>query len=888
MEEPHPDSSTINTFHPLMKKWWNKKFGGFTPPQRFSILNIHSRINTLVSSPTGSGKTLSAFAAILNELIGHAHNDSLEDKTYAIYISPLKALGNDIEKNLNGPLTELNDLYEGDDLGIRVGVRTGDTTKKEKREMRDNPPHIMITTPESLGILLTSPKMKTHFQDIEWVIIDEIHSIAEGKRGVHLSLTLEWLRDKTSFCRIGLSATVSPLEEVAKYLVGYKDPVDKEPRDCKIVDVSQTKKLDLEVVTPVENIIDTDYDEANRATYDLLDEYIQDHRTTIIFTNTRSGTERVVHRLKKRFPDNYVRVLEDEEAEDLAEDVFHKAAIGTHHGSLSQEHRIAIENMLKDGDLKAVVSSTSLELGIDIGYVDLVLLLGSPKSVARALQRIGRAGHHIHEESKGRIIVRDRDDLVECCVLLKSAIEGSIDRILIPTNAYDVLSQQIYGYAIDGRTHVDHVYDMYRKSYCYVDLKRSDYDEVIKYLSGEYSSLEERHVYSKIWVDEETGEMGKSGRLARVIYMTNIGTIPDETNIRVKLGDQVIGSISEPFLEKLKKGDIFVLGGDTYEFRYSQGATAFVNTTSSKSPTVPSWFSEQLPLSFDLAMSIQKFRRYMEEYFKADVGRERIYEYIDEYLYVDENSKRSIYEYFKEQHLFTTIPHDQKIVVEHYTDEDKKYVIFHTLYGRRTVDVLSRAAAYVASQHLNDDIEININDNGFYLGIPKNSSLNGEKILKSLDPNTLYDVMKDVLAKTEVLKRRFRHCAARSLMILRNYKGNTKSVSRQQLSSRLLISAVRRISDDFIILREARREVLEDLMDITHAKEVLEDVQTENVEIVQTYTDIPSPFAFNLITAGYADVMKMQDKQEFLQRMHEYVLAKIGIDNDGVEPPKKS
>ena len=882
--QPYEASDIYDAFHPLLEEWWKDKFDNFTPPQRYSVLNIHSRVNTLVSSPTGSGKTLSAFASILNELIDHADSGTLEDKTYATYISPLKALGNDIEKNLRQPLEELNKRYQeehGEDLGIRIGVRTGDTTDKEKREMRENPPHILITTPESMGIVLTSPKMKQQMTEVEWVIVDEIHSVAEGKRGVHLSLTLEWLNSKTHFCRIGLSATVAPLEEVAKYLVGYEDPDSKRARSCRIVDISGAKDLDLEVVTPVNNIIESSYEESSTATYRKLNEYIQDHETTLIFTNTRSATEKVVHKLKKRFPENYVRLLDEDEEDDQDGAADPGAAIGAHHGSLSQQHRLEIENRLKRGELKAAVSSTSLELGIDIGYVDLVVLLGSPKSVARGLQRIGRAGHRLGETSKGRIIVQDRDDLLECSLLLKGGIEGKIDRISIPTNAFDVLAQQIFGYCVDSRTHVDDVYDMYRKSYCYVDLKRSDYDEVIKYLSGEYTSLEERNVYRKVWVDDETGEMGKSGKLARVIYMTNIGTIPDETNMRVKLGDEVIGSISEQFLENLQKGDIFVLGGETYEFRYAQGATAFVNATGKQNPTVPSWFSQQLPLSFDLAMDISQFRRYVNEHFEAGVSEERVRNYIDDYLYVDENSLNSVFEYMKQQYKFSEIPHDERVVVEHYTDkgEGKKYVIFHTLFGRRTNDVLSRAVAYQARDRISRDIEINISDNGFYLAIPMDKSLNGTALLQSLDPDTLYDVMRDVLAKTEVLKRRFRHCAARSLMILRNYKGNQKTVSRQQLNSRLLIAAVRRISDDFIILEEARREVLEDLMDIQHAKQILEGIQDDDIRISETYGEIPSPFAFNLVTLGYSDVMKMEDKQEFLQRMHNKVKAKIAIDD---------
>ena len=875
-EKKYSDDEIYNTFHKYVKKWWKEKFDNFTPPQEYGVYNIHTRKNTLISSPTGSGKTLTAFISIINELVDLAAKDKLEDRLYCIYMSPLKALGNDIEKNLREPLEEINELYKedtGEDLGIRIGVRTGDTTQKEKREMRNNPPHIYITTPESFAITLTTKKFINNLKNVEWVIIDEIHALADNKRGVHMSLSLERLQQHTDYCRIGLSATVSPLKEVAKFLVGYKDHEENIPRHCHIVDVSHVKELDMKVISPVEDLIQTDHKTVYNKMYDIIDDMIQENRTTLIFTNTRSATERIVHNLKNKFPDNYARIEENDDEEDEIENL-----IGAHHGSLSQEHRLDVEKKLKRGDLKVVVSSTSLELGIDIGSIDLVIQLGSPKSVARALQRIGRSGHKLEQKSVGRIIVSDRDDLLECAVLMKAGVEDKIDKIQIPTNVYDVLAQQIFGIALEEKKEVEHVYDVVKSSYNYKDMKRKDFDDVLDYLKGEYASLEERNVYAKIWVDEETGMMGKRGRLARVIYMTNVGTIPDSGGVKVKLDGEYIGSFSEQFLEMLKKGDIFVLGGDTYEFRYAQGMTAFVRSASGRKPTVPSWFSEMLPLSFDLAMDIQKFRRYMEQQLEMSEDKEEVMKYIDDYLYIDENGANSIYEFFKQQYLFSEIPHDKKIVVEKYTKDDENYIIFHTLYGRRVNDVLSRAVAFVVSKIYGLDLEININDNGFYLMTKQSKNIQVDRVLKTLAEEDLYDVMQKALEKTEVLKRRFRHCAARSLMILRNYKGNTKSVSRQQLSSRLLISAVRDIDEDFIILREARREVLEDLMDINHAEEILQGIDDGEIQISQYSTRIPSPFSFNLVSMGYTDVMKMDDKKEFLQRMHNYVLAKIGQD----------
>lgn len=872
-KKPYTDKQIKKSFHPYVKQWWNKKFKTFTPPQKYSIFNIHSRINTLISSPTGSGKTLSAFTSVINELVTLAAQGRLEDRVYAVYISPLKALGNDIEKNLKEPLKEINKIHKeetGEDLGIRIGVRSGDTTQKEKRDMRNNPPHIYITTPESFAITITTKKFIQHFTNLDWIIIDEIHALADNKRGVHLSLSLERMQEHTNFCRVGLSATVSPLKEVAKFLVGYEDYQNKVCRPCEIVDVSHAKKLDMQLISPVEDMIRTDHKVTFNKMYDILDNYIQNSTTTLIFTNTRSGTERVVHHLKQKYPNNYVRIEEDAEGSE-------ESLIGAHHGSLSQEHRKKVEDKLKKGELKAVVSSTSLELGIDIGYIDMVVLLGSPKSVARALQRIGRSGHKLNETSIGKIIVTDRDDLVECSVLLKSSLEQKIDRIQIPTNVFDVLSQQIYGQVIEGHKKIETVYATAKRSYCYVDMSRKDFDQTLKYLRGEYDKLEERYVYAKIWVDEEKGMMGKRGRLARMIYMTNVGTIPDASSVKVKLDGDYIGSVSEAFLEKLKKGDVFVLGGNTYQFRYSQGMTMFVKDSGNRAPTVPSWFSEQLPLSYDLAMEIQKLRRYIEQHFDMESDEEDIKKYLKDYLHIDGFALTSLYKYFKEQYLFSEIPHDKKIVVEKLTHENKYYTIFHSLFGRRVNDVLSRAVGFVASKIYKVDIEINISDNGFYLMTKQKKNINVKRIFETLIAEDLERVMKNALKKTEVLKRRFRHCAARSLMILRNYKGRNKSVSRQQLSSRLLISMVRRLDDDFIILREARREVLEDLMDIKNAKNVLEGISDESIRVVDYASSIPSPFSFNLISMGYTDIMKMDDKQEFLKRMHSYVLADIGL-----------
>ena len=859
-EKPNEEKELFEILHPIVKSWFNNKFNKFSLPQLYGVMEVHSRNNVLISAPTGATKTLTGFMAIINELIDSSIKGIIEDKVYCVYISPLKALNSDIAVNLLQPLEEMEKLYDKmyidkvakKNLGIRVAVRTGDTTQKEKSAMLKNAPHILITTPESLAILLNSPKFKDYLNDVQWCITDEIHALADNKRGVHLSISLERLQKLSpGMTRVGLSATISPLEDIAKFLVGNE-------RKCKIINVQFLKELDLKVLSPVEDLIDTSHSYMHHEMYKLLDNLIQEHKTTLIFTNTRSGTERVVHYLKDKFPKSYTE------------------NIGAHHGSLSKEHRLKLEERLRKGLLKVVVSSTSLELGIDIGYIDLVILLGSPKSVARCLQRIGRSGHQLHSVTKGRIVVLDRDDLIECSLLLKSAVEKKIDRIHIPTNALDVLSQQIFGIAISEQIHINDLFELVRKAYCYKTLSRKDFNEVIDYLAGKYISLEDRHIYAKIWYDEETGIIGKKGRLARVLYMTNIGTIPDETHVKVKIGEQIVGTIDEAFLERLRRGDIFVLGGNTYEFKFSRGMVAQVQSSVNRPPTVPSWFSDMLPLSFDLALEIQRFRKLMEQRFNSKQSKKDIIKFINDYLYVDDNAANAIYNYFEEQFKFSEIPHENKIIIENYTDEhDRKYVIFHTLFGRRVNDVLSRALAYAIYKTQHRDVEIGINDNGFYLAYDKN--INVLKAFSLLNSKDLRRILELAIDQTEVLKRRFRHCATRALMILRTYKGKTKKVGRQQVSSMILLNAVKRISEQFIILKEARREVLEDLMDIDNAINIIKMIENKKIEMKEVQTRIPSPFALNLVMQGYADILKADDKVEFLKKMHQQILAKISL-----------
>ncbi|MEX2017056.1 MAG: ATP-dependent helicase [Candidatus Pacearchaeota archaeon] len=853
LKQPSKTEEVKEILHPLVKEWFFSKFEELSLTQKYGVLNIWQRKNILISAPTGGTKTLTAFLSIINHLVILAEKQELKDKIYAVYVSPLKALSNDIEKNLREPLEEIYKLAEKKGIKlqkIRVGLRTGDTSPSERAKMYKHTPHILVTTPETLAIILTTKNFVEKLRETEFCIVDEIHAL-DNKRGAYLSLTLERLNEaSTSWpVKIGLSATIAPLEEIAKFLVGE----DKE-RTVYYCAVPLDKKIDVQVLSPVKNLIE---DEGlHLKMYELISQMIKEHKTTLVFTNTRAATERVVNYLKERFPTEYG----DEN-------------IAAHHSSLSKIHRFDIEERLRKGDLKVVVCSTSLELGIDIGYIDLVIMLGSPKSSARALQRLGRAGHKLHNVAKGRFIVLDRDDLVECCIIQKEMIEKKINKARFPKNCLDVLSQQIYGMAIYKIWKFDELLNVVRKSYCYSSLPKNDFLDVISYLSGDYA-LEKNNIYGKIWYDKQTGEIGKKGKMARVLYLTNIGTIPDESFINVKIAgiDEFVGVIEEGFLERMKKGDVFVLGGKKYVYRYTKGMNLYVASTVERRPTIPSWFSEALPLSFDSAIEIGTFRKLLKEKIDSEQPKEKILKFIESYLYIPNQTAEAIYNYFLEQSSFSDIPHKNKIIVEKFIDQEKKYLLFHSLYGRRVNDALSRAIGYLIGVYGGRDIELGISDNGFYFS---GENLVLKKALANLNSKNIEQMIREAIEKTDTLARRFRHCAARSLMILRNYKGNRKSVGKQQMKSHFLLAAVKKVTNEFPILREARREILEDLMDVENAKQILSEIEQGKTKIDIQEVSLPSPFALNLIIQGHTDLIRIEDKQAFLRRMHELHIKNI-------------
>lgn len=894
---PASDEEIREILEPEVADWFTDRFDSFTPPQRYAVKQLHDRRNVLVSSPTGTGKTLSAFLAAINELVHEAKDGGLDDRVYVLYVSPLKALNNDIERNLEEPLQGVADelAEEGyEDPGIRVGVRTGDTSRSERRAMTRTPPHILITTPESLGILLNSPKFSEHLTETNWVIVDEVHSLAETKRGTHLMLSLERLEamivregdrgppprppvpgqadpavdrepdEASGPVRIGLSATIHPLERVAAFLVGRAE--DGDPRPCQVVDVTYAKDVEVDVFSPVDDVLATSRPELTDELYESLDEQIKAHDTTLVFTNTRAGTERVVHRLRERAPE------------------FYEDNIGAHHGSLAKDRRLEVEDSLRAGELDAVVTSTSLELGIDIGSIDLVVLLSSPRGVSRALQRIGRSGHELGATSQGMLVALDHEDLVECTVIAHDAREGDLDPLEIPEQPLDVLCQHIVGMALNRVWDTEEALARVRQAHPYRELDREDFEACLEYLAGP-EELEEKRVYGKIWWDEDDGAIGRRGKKTRPIYYTNIGTIPDSTQLSVRHDDETVGTVDEEFVETLSKGDVFVLGGNAWEYRGASPVKARVSPAETQRPTVPRWVSETLPLSFEMAQRVAEFRQDVARTVLDDGLETGVQLLCCEYQ-LDRSAARSLATFLRDQALYAGVPGpDEALVEEHTTEDGRTRMVFHTPIGRRACQALARAFSHRVEAQKDCSASWMHNDYGFVLTLPEHRKLRAQE-LRSLFLIDLADVLYDAIDDAELLRRRFRYVGGRALMILRNYLGTDISVGRQNATARRLLRHLQRERPDSPVLEETYREILTDALDYPSAKEYLFRFVSRQAT-VQFERDLPgpSPLAFNLVAATSAAGVLNEDRSQLLERFQRSVEETIAASHGTARSP---
>ncbi|MFT4311907.1 MAG: DEAD/DEAH box helicase [Candidatus Woesearchaeota archaeon] len=823
--KPTSRTRLLESLHPSVREWFFTQFKDFSQSQLFATYDIHCRKNILLSAPTGSTKTLTSFLSILNELIDLDKKNILEDRVYAIYISPLKALNYDIEHNLQTPLEQIDP-----NSNIRVGVRTGDTTPYQRSKMQKTPPHILITTPESLALLL-STKFTQHITKTDWLIIDEIHALATNKRGVYLSLLCELLQELSpGMARIGLSATIQPLETIASFLVG-KD------RDCTIIDIEQTKSLEVSCQRPVPSFV-IPHTQYETAFFETIHKHIQEHTTTLIFTNTRFLTEKIVFELKSRFEGAYYEI---EEQPPFAR----SQLIATHHGSLNTQMRKVIESKLRSGKLKCVVCSTSLELGIDIGYVDFVIQVGSPKSVSKFLQRIGRSGHKYEQTPKGIILAQDRDDYVESALICAHAKAKNIDSITIPTNCLDVLSQFILLQIIIKPQSIKELHSVITQSYCYKDTSLGTVRNCVQALGQIYEQL---HIYPRLFIEDDIVYPRKTTKL---LFQTNVGTIADSGRITVKIGTQVIGFIDEGYLEELRPGDTFVLGGETYAFSHAKGMVAFVRATSSRKVSIPRWFSRALALSQELSHAIANtFSSSDDSFIKL---------------------------YANQQKEFGFIPQTSAVHIEQYSDGPMHFVIIHSPHGRRINEVLALALFDILSKTHHATITTICTDKAILFSCEKTIQI--QRAMGILLEHPLDQILTQSIEQSEHFKRRIRQCAYRGLFLTKRYKAQTISVNKQQVKSHMFYYTLKRLEPDHPIILEARREITRDVYDYEGAKTLLEKVKQKTVGIFYHQLTVPSPCATHIAVLGYSDYMSATNRQEYMNNMYNMQLATIALKN---------
>jgi len=840
-------SAALDALAPPVRRWVEHRFGALTPPQEAAIPAVHASRNVLVSAPTGTGKTLAAFLAVLSELVADFQAGTLGDGLRAVYVSPLRALGYDVQRNLEEPLAELCASYipecaAGGPPPIRVASRTGDTTPAERRRMTLKPPHVLVTTPETLAILLSTEGFRPHFAGVCWVVVDEVHAMAGGKRGVHLALSLERLaraadRDPV---RVGLSATVAPLDRVAGWLVGPS-------RDCEVVAWATDRASRFDVDAVLAGDVVPNPQTVQRAAASAVAGRIEANRTTLVFTNTRGAAERLAHRLAARFGDD-----------DVA----------AHHGSLGREERQRVEDRLRAGHLRAVVTSTSLELGIDIGSVDETVLVSSPRDVTRALQRIGRSGHRIDRHPVGRFVATGVDDFLECAVVAERCRAGLLDPVRVPSAPLDVLAQQLVGMAAEGEWRDDEAFGLVRQAGPYRDLARPDFDAVLDYLGETSEALEERRVYAKI-ERERVGDamvFRARGRSATTIFMQNVGTIAGGASVRVKPrgSPTPIGTVEEDFIERLAPGDRFLLGGRVWSFMYAQGMTAFVGAASGR-PSVPRWSSEILPATAGVALGVGVLRADLRDRLRAG-GEAALVRDVAERYGIGADDAAAVARYVAAQDALSPIPDPDEILVERWADPEDERVLVHAVsapLGRRANDALARVLALRSAA---PSAGLLVDDLAVGLRLRARSAWKEPDLARLFDPEGFADDVARAVARSDLWGRRFRQVGAIGLMLVKNYMGRSRFVGGLQHNARRIWQVLAKERPDFPLVRETHRTVLEDDLDVPTAWGWLAECRGR-----VTLRDVPTPppFMLRLMAAGTTDSMLLEERDAFVRRLWE-------------------
>ncbi len=877
-------SSGLEWAHPLVRDWFLSRFGTPTEPQQEGWPSILAGQTTLISAPTGSGKTLAAFLICIDRLVRKALGGELTDRTEVLYVSPLKALSNDIQKNLEIPLGEI--LLLAGQRGmlmpeIRTAVRTGDTLAHERRAMLARPPHILVTTPESLYILLTAAKSREVLRTVESVIVDEIHAVADDKRGVHLALSLERLDQLTGkrLTRIGLSATQKPIELVGHFLTGTDrlDPV--------IVQVDPRRELDLAVEVPGSELSAVASNEMWDEIYDRIAALATEHRSTLVFVNTRRLAERMAHHLAERLG---------------------KDAVAAHHGSLSRKLRLVSERKLKAGEIRALVATASLELGIDIGSVDLVCQIGSPRSISVGLQRVGRAGHWRGAVPKGRIFATTRDDLLECAALVRAIRQGDLDRIAVPEAPLDILAQQIVAMCAAEDWREDDLFQAVRRAYPYRNLGRADFEEIVEMLSEGMASARGR--YAAYLHRDRVNGVVRARRGSRLAAITSGGAIPENSLYTVVAQPEgtVVGTVDEDFAVESLAGDIMLLGNTSWRIRRVQSGSVLVEDAQGAPPNVPFWRGEAPARTDELSAHVSELREKISAFVPrsasdangAAKGIADAVSWLKLECGLDHAGAEQAVEYvITGRALLGAVPTQTTVIAERFFDESGgMQLVIHAPFGARVNKAWGLALRKRFCRSFNFELQAAATDNGLNISLSEQHSFPLADVFHFLHPNSMRSILEQAVLASPLFTTRWRWDAGRALALLRFRGGKKIPPQIQRMRAEDLLAAVfpealacqENLPSDIPIsnhplIREVMKDVLTEALDIEGLERVLGDITGGRITCLAVDTPMPSQFSHEILNANpyaYLDDAPLEERRaravEMRRILPDAVLGEIG------------
>ena len=834
-------------FHPAVAGWFARSFDRATPAQEAAWPAIAAGRHVLIAAPTGSGKTLAAFLAVIDQLVREAiAAHGLADETSVVYVSPLKALSNDIHRNLEAPLGGIADELRALALpghGIRTFVRTGDTPQHERTASAKRPPHIVVTTPESLYILMGSQSGRRMLATTRTIIVDEIHAVAGSKRGVHLALTLERLEALAGrrLTRVGLSATQKPIEEVARFLVGAGGILPDGRPDCTIIDTGHVRHRDLQLEIPSAPLESVMSGEVWTQIYDRLAELVSEHRTTLVFVNTRRQSERIARHLSERLGEEHV---------------------AAHHGSMARESRLDAEKRLKGGELRALVATASLELGIDIGEVDLVCQLASPRSIAAFLQRAGRSGHSVGGTPKARLFPLSRDDLVECTALLAAVRRGELDRLTIPAKPLDVLAQQIVAEAAAREWEEDGLFALLTRAWPYRDLARGEFDEVVRMLAEGYSTRRGRH--GALIHHDGVNHRIKGRRSARLTALTSGGTIPDTADYQVVLEPQAqfVGTVNEDFAIESLQGDIFQLGNLSYRILRVEPGRIRVEDARGEPPTIPFWIGEAPGRTDELSASVSLLRRELEA--RLDEGAEAATAWLVAETGIGAPAAVQLTNYLAAARAaLGALPTQQLVIFERFFDEaGGMQLVIHSPFGSRINRAWGLALRKRFCRSFNFELQAAATEDTIVLSLTTAHSFELADVARYLHSNTVRPLLVQALCAAPMFPVRWRWSATIALALPRFRGGRKVPAPLQRMAAEDLLTAVfpdqvacaENLSGeleipDHPLVRQAIGDCLGEAMDIAGLERLLRGLEAGSIRSLARDLTEPSPLALEVLSA---------------------------------------